>query len=71
MAKPLLFGDLNEIRITRSCDINGEHYLPFDKLTVGEAHARQLIEEGVAEVVSMEWSEGLKLHGQSIRTIRK
>jgi len=66
MGNKTIFGDINEIRITRGCTINGERYLPFDKLTVGEAHARQLIEEGVAEVTSLEFTKGLRLTGQNI-----
>jgi len=66
MANKAIYGDLNEIRITRSCDINGEHYLPFDKLTVSEAHARQLVEQDVAEVTRLEFTKGLRLNGQSV-----
>jgi len=62
----MLLGDRNEIRITRGCDINGERYLPFDELTVGAAIARRLIEENVAEIVSMEWDKGMEMRGPSI-----
>jgi hypothetical protein len=68
--KDMFLGDLNEVRITRSCDINGENYLPFDKLTVSADHARKLVEWNVAEVTRIEFSKGLKLHGPSL-SIRK
>jgi hypothetical protein len=71
MDKPMLLGNINTIRITRGCTINGERYLPFDELTVNEATARQLIEENVAEVVRMEWDKGLKMHGASVQFRRK
>jgi hypothetical protein len=70
MAKDMLFGDRNEITITRSCDINGEHYLPFDKVIVSAEHARKILEENVGELTSMAWDKGLSLNGPST-SIRK
>jgi len=65
-------GDRNTIVLARSCDINGRRHLFGDEIEVDAKTARQLIEDNLGQLASMEWDDGhgLRMTGQAIQ-IRK
>ena len=66
MANKLLLGEFNTVALDRSVELAGTRYLAGDTIVTDAATAKSLIENHYGEIVSIEWSKGMKMTGQSI-----
>jgi hypothetical protein len=68
MANKMLVADRYVVALSRSCDIAGERYLFGDEVEVLDTETvRQLVDDGLATVISYEWDNGPVMNGASVQ----
>jgi hypothetical protein len=66
-ARKTLYGDRNHVALDRSVVLGDVKYLAGDTIVTDEATAKSLVENHYGEIVSLEWTDGLKLTGQNVQ----